>query len=551
MYVVLNVCRFQVLMSFLSSNLREEGSFEHKSEIVDALIQLSQSIPAAQEGGLLHLCEFIEDCEYSSLCTQILSFLGEQAPKTANPSKYIRFIYNRLILENAQIRAGGVDALAKIAVECKALRKDILMLLDCCLTDNDDEVRDRTTIYCRSFATSINPTVDLLDDDTVGYKHVDNDEDQYSCVSTAPSLEELFDTDLPVSLDALCDTLQKCADQNFDEASVNQIDVFKLPSDAEYRKDRPRALSITKETIKAPLGVPPKEQAPPATFKGVLAAASQELSTKVADIIPPETIGSLLHSGASSPLTEKEAEYTVFMTRHFFVNHVILEFSVSNTMPDQTLENVTIKLTSNDAQTGSAWIVVGHLPIGSLPFSVPGSTFIVLAKNTNQPELLQGAPELGVLVGSFGGNLSFLVKEEGDDIGYEDEYSLEAIEISIGDYSTPRVLRSGEFSTIWDTLDTPNGHECSAKLSLNFKTLEAAVTGLIQSLNLAACDRTDTLNDSSKVNHQLLLSGTFTGGFQVLCRSMIVMNREHGCLLKIVVRSKSEAVSSAVLRSFD
>ena len=47
-------------MSFLSSNLREDGTAEIKKDLVDALILIISQVPAAREVGLLHLCEFIE-----------------------------------------------------------------------------------------------------------------------------------------------------------------------------------------------------------------------------------------------------------------------------------------------------------------------------------------------------------------------------------------------------------------------------------------------------------------------------------------------------------
>ena len=47
--------------------------------------------------------------------TKVLYLLGEQGPKAQTPSKYIRYIYNRIILENATVRAAAVSALAKFA----------------------------------------------------------------------------------------------------------------------------------------------------------------------------------------------------------------------------------------------------------------------------------------------------------------------------------------------------------------------------------------------------------------------------------------------------
>lgn len=73
---------------------------------MNSLVGIIEENPEAKEAGLSHLCEFIEDCEHTSLATRILHLLGQEGPRTLNPAKYIRFIYNRVILENAAIRAG-------------------------------------------------------------------------------------------------------------------------------------------------------------------------------------------------------------------------------------------------------------------------------------------------------------------------------------------------------------------------------------------------------------------------------------------------------------
>lgn len=58
-------------MNFLSNILREEGGFDYKKAIVDSIVILIRDIPDAKESGLLHLCEFIEDCEFTYLSTQV------------------------------------------------------------------------------------------------------------------------------------------------------------------------------------------------------------------------------------------------------------------------------------------------------------------------------------------------------------------------------------------------------------------------------------------------------------------------------------------------
>jgi coatomer protein complex subunit gamma len=55
--------------------------------------------------------------------------LAEEGPKAKNPNTYIRFIYNRVNLEKAVIRASAVSALASFAHQVASLRKPIMLLL--------------------------------------------------------------------------------------------------------------------------------------------------------------------------------------------------------------------------------------------------------------------------------------------------------------------------------------------------------------------------------------------------------------------------------------
>lgn len=74
-----------------------------------------------------------------------------EGPKTSNPTKYIRYIYNRVVLENAIVRAAAVTALAKFGVAQKnsEVKHSVHVLLTRCLDDTDDEVRDRAALNLR------------------------------------------------------------------------------------------------------------------------------------------------------------------------------------------------------------------------------------------------------------------------------------------------------------------------------------------------------------------------------------------------------------------
>ena len=123
------------MLTFLSGVLRDEGGYEFKRAVVEAIFDMIKFIGDSKEAGqsivsptrrryadrllskaLAQLCEFIEDCEFTKLSVRILHLLGVEGPKSLQPSKYIRYIYNRVILENAIVRAAAVSSLAKFGV---------------------------------------------------------------------------------------------------------------------------------------------------------------------------------------------------------------------------------------------------------------------------------------------------------------------------------------------------------------------------------------------------------------------------------------------------
>jgi len=129
-----------VLINFLSSSLRDEGGYKYKKTIVNTMLTLLEAIPDAKELCLEQFCEFIEDCEFSELSVKILNVIGEKGPECANPAKFIRFIFNRVILEAPVVRSAAVDSLGRFGAAVPSLTENVIVLLQRCLQDNDDEV---------------------------------------------------------------------------------------------------------------------------------------------------------------------------------------------------------------------------------------------------------------------------------------------------------------------------------------------------------------------------------------------------------------------------
>jgi hypothetical protein len=74
------------ILTFLSGTLRDEGNYDFKRAVVEAIFDMIKFIPDCVETALSHLCEFIGDCEYTKLSVRILHLLGVQGPKATNSS---------------------------------------------------------------------------------------------------------------------------------------------------------------------------------------------------------------------------------------------------------------------------------------------------------------------------------------------------------------------------------------------------------------------------------------------------------------------------------
>ena len=209
--------------------------------------------------------------------------------------RYIRYIYNRVILENATVRAAAVSALARFAALCDDLLPNILVLLGRCQMDADDEVRDRATYFkaiLEQHQQQLNSRY-ILNDLAVSLSTLEKALHAY----TLSGCETAFDMKtIPVALP--------------EEEEKNQEDEgFKKPSK------------------------------PTATRHDMFVEKFSSMPEMVA-------LGPLFKSSQPVELTETETEYVVTCVKHVFTEHLTLQFDCTNTLNDQLLENVVIDLSS-------------------------------------------------------------------------------------------------------------------------------------------------------------------------------------------------------------
>jgi coatomer subunit gamma len=481
--------KYRGMLSFLAGVLREDGGFEYKRAIVDAILAIIQEIPEAKETGLGQLSEFIEDCEFTFLSVQILHLLGAEGPKSKEPARYIRFIYNRVILENATVRAAALSALARFAAECPSLRPRIVILLRRALYDSDDEVRDRATLYLAQLGevsedTALAPGSGLIDPDwNIPAKALESKLNEYLAAG---------DTAEPFDLSCVPTVLP--------------------PSPKTKSKHQGLAAAITSAAVET---------------------TADEYTAQLRAVPEIAALGPVFKSCSPVQLTEDETEYKVVCVRHVLAEHDVFQFSITNTVKEQVLEEVGVAMDLGDAPD---YEEVMSLPLAVAPQEGAGQAYVVLARN------------VGLSLGRFGCTLKFRVKEidpstgEAEEDGYEDEYQLEDVIANGSDYIKPAYVPS--FGDAWDEADEESEVVDSYGLGQR-EGLQDAVEAIVRLMGMAACEGSDAVPPNAR-SHAAMLAGTLVGDVQVLVRLNFGIDAGRNVAMKMAVRSDSPETSEGV-----
>ncbi|KAI9846734.1 MAG: coatomer subunit gamma [Thelocarpon superellum] len=522
------------MLAFLSGILRDEGGYEFKRSVVESMFDLIKFVPESKEDALAHLCEFIEDCEFTKLAVRILHLLGVEGPKTTQPTKYIRYIYNRVVLENAVVRAAAVTALAKFGVgqtdaEVKA---SVNVLLTRCLDDTDDEVRDRAALSLRL----------MTEEDDMANRFIHNGSAPPSDGLTAARRLTLADSmfSLPVFEHQLVMYVTADDKQTF----TTPFDISAIPivtraqADAE---DRTKKLTTATPTLKAPSTGPKKTT--PATGAEALesaTAATQKYAQQLAQIPEIRPYGALLRSSAVVELTELETEYVVSVVKHIFKDHVVLQYDIKNTLPNTTLEDVSVVATPADDDGEAALDEDFTIPVAKLVTDDPGTTYVAFKK-------VQGEPSFAT--STFTNVLKFTLKEsdpttgEQDEEGYEDEYEVEDLELNASDYVVPAFV--GSFNHVWEQVGAA-GEAAEETLQLSdAKSIADATERLIKTMSLQPLEGTDVPVNTS--THTLKLYGKTTSGGRVAAMIKMAYSAKTGVTTKVSVRSEEEGFAALMI----
>lgn len=512
------------MLQFLSGVLRDEGGYEFKRAVVEAIFDMVQFIGDCKEAALAHLCEFIEDCEFTKLSVRILHLLGVEGPKMAQPHKYIRYIYNRVILENAIVRAAAVNSLAKFGLEDKSLTARITILLERCLDDIDDEVRDRAAMNLRilregQLAQRLAPT-----------------ESMFKLAALESSLQSYLEDP---SLSA----------KGFDTSSVPRV-TREEQKQEELRAKNEAASKVAMAADSQGAG----SSTGPGTAVGAAAAAAAANGNAGVDATKlyasqlqavPEFAnhGQLLNSSKRpTEITERETEYVVSVITHVFAEHIVLQYNVTNTLPDTVLDKVAVAV-GGASEIGLTEDLIVQIP--SLTQAEPSGTVYV---SFTRDEGSNAFPQ-----GTLTNTLHFISREvdpstgEAEAEGYDDQYEMSELELGTSDYVQERWA---DWSKEWEEL----GKQSTATETFALTALESlkqACDTLVDLFGMQALGGTE-LPTSTSV-HTLNLAGyvvTVPDKSKVLARCrMTFAGKGEGVTMELTARGTTDSAVQLILSS--
>ena len=145
-----NPTKNKLYYDFFCSVFKLDAGPQTKLEILDALIWFIYNDKDLKLQTIFFLAESLFECQYDVLKIRIINLLGKECELVNNKSKLVRYIYNQLLLEFPAVRASAISALGEIGFKENNLRDIIISLIENCLNDDDNEVRERAFMISKA-----------------------------------------------------------------------------------------------------------------------------------------------------------------------------------------------------------------------------------------------------------------------------------------------------------------------------------------------------------------------------------------------------------------
>lgn len=374
-------------------------------------------------------------------------------------------------------------------------------------------------------------------------------EDKASNVDDFEELKDfVFDHENNINVDALEAYLNANKDELMEQEDEINIDISTMMVKGALDKSIDSGIGSTASEVSSNAQSTQNQassnnQAPSSTQQvaGALSGGSiehafyQELQNEEAlqPFLESET---LQFSTKAEDLNERDSEYVITAVKHFFKKIAIVQYEIHNTLEDQILSNVQIKISKFESKHNLK--MKGMIPLhedDQIKYNEKRFAYVVLDLDNASTKYPHLTISQKMLI-----KITEIDIDSQDELGsYDEEYTtISDLKLSTKDYIHSQIIPKDNFNETWEQLGAQGQRDDNLAdkvqtFQLPFKSMDRAVNGVLKFFDtMSVCDGSNKVNVTEKV-HKLFMSGLFFGTHHVLLRGQIGFNAEYGCVLKL------------------
>ena len=510
-----NPTKNKLYYDFFCSVFKLDAGPQTKLEILDALIWFVYNDKDLKLQTIFFLAESLFDCQYDVLKIRIINLLGKECELVNNKSKLVRYIYNQLLLEFPAVRASAISALGEIGFKENNLRDIIISLIENCLNDDDNEVRERAFMISKA----LKAVKDKKKEDQQLINFVFPQK-----VKNPSPVEELNIDLIQLVLNSEKENLLKSDDICQELVSIlndtEKISEILIKDKEELKKKEKKE--------KKRLGLDVSER------KKSEDDYATTMFTKIYG--PPKVITPY------KKLTDQSAEY---LTKYRKIVHdkiVVMDFEITNTIEFQIINDVSLDMQMLNYE-GFDLDKTEIIPIKSLKTNESGHLYFKLLKNKDS--IYSNC--------SFNCTLKFDLQEldvKGNPHGIpvKETYKLDKpVEVCYADYYIKNSKVNLEnFAEFWKQAEKSGYEKAVEKMVLNYNNGKNAGKIFSETIGFEPLNDLEKIDNSAK---KFEFAYAYKNYFEnlIFIKFTVIFNAQNECFGQIIILSQDASVPEMIL----
>ena len=510
-----NPTKNKLYYDFFCSVFKLDAGPQTKLEILDALIWFIYNDKDLKLQTIFFLAESLFECQYDVLKIRIINLLGKECELVNNKSKLVRYIYNQLLLEFPAVRASAISALGEIGFKENNLRDIIISLIENCLNDDDNEVRERAFMISKALKAVKDKKKE--DEQLINFVFPQK-------VKNPSPVEELNIDLIQLVLNSEKENLLKSDDICQELVSIlndtEKISEILIKDKEELKKKEKKE--------KKRLGLDVSER------KKSEDDYATTMFTKIYG--PPKVITPY------KKLTDQSAEY---LTKYRKIVHdkiVVMDFEITNTIEFQIINDVSLDMQMLNYE-GFDLDKTEIIPIKSLKTNESGHLYFKLLKNKDS--IYSNC--------SFNCTLKFDLQEldvKGNPHGIpvKETYKLDKpVEVCYADYYIKNSKVNLEnFAEFWKQAEKSGYEKAVEKMVLNYNNGKNAGKIFSETIGFEPLNDLEKIDNSAK---KFEFAYAYKNYFEnlIFIKFTVIFNAQNECFGQIIILSQDASVPEMIL----